>query len=183
MKTSNKGEKRRQALIALLKQSCKPKKGTELAQQFGVSRQVIVTDIALLKKELHPILSTHDGYLYHAPNTVSPNPERSIYCYHKEDLVEKELKLLVDLGVTVKDVQITHPIYGEICAPIQVSTRKNVEIFLKEIEHQNAAFLLQLTNGYHRHTISAPSEELLYEAEKILKENGILWINTDEKEA
>lgn len=170
------GEERRGLVVQRLQAAHSPIKGSMLAKDLGVSRQVIVTDIALLKKEKHPILSTHEGYLYQESAKPSGDPERVIFCHHSKELVEKELLLLVDIGVTVKDVQITHPIYGEISAPIGVSNRKEVAQFIERIEHQNATYLLQLTNGFHRHTISAKVEQTLDEAEALLKENGILWV-------
>ena len=43
------GETRRKRILQLLSEQTKPLSGTALAKQFGVSRQVIVQDIALLK--------------------------------------------------------------------------------------------------------------------------------------
>ena len=43
------GEKRRDRLLQYLEEHDKPVSGTELAKEFGVSRQVIVQDIALLR--------------------------------------------------------------------------------------------------------------------------------------
>ncbi len=53
------GEKRRDRLLQYLEEHDKPVSGTELAKEFGVSRQVIVQDIALFanrscKKLLQP---------------------------------------------------------------------------------------------------------------------------------
>ena len=42
------GETRRKRILQLLSEQTKPLSGTALAKQFGVSRQVIVQDIALL---------------------------------------------------------------------------------------------------------------------------------------
>lgn len=53
------GEKRREQLIALLKQADIPVSGTDLAKRLGVSRQVIVQDIALLRAVNKNILSTN----------------------------------------------------------------------------------------------------------------------------
>ena len=44
------GEERREYIIQLLTQTKKPISGTELAKQMKVSRQVIVQDIALLRR-------------------------------------------------------------------------------------------------------------------------------------
>ena len=44
------GNKRREAIIDLLKKSKEPVSGTYLAKTLQVSRQIIVQDIALLRK-------------------------------------------------------------------------------------------------------------------------------------
>ncbi|MDF2952696.1 MAG: Helix-turn-helix type 11 domain protein [Anaerocolumna sp.] len=43
------GQERRDKIIEILKQSKEPISGTLLAKKLGVSRQVIVQDIALLR--------------------------------------------------------------------------------------------------------------------------------------
>ena len=52
------GEKRRDRLLQYLQEHDKPVSGTELAKEFGVSRQVIVQDIALLRAQKQEIIST-----------------------------------------------------------------------------------------------------------------------------
>ena len=81
---------------------------------------------------------------------------------HEPSRTEEELYLLVDLGVTVKDVAIEHPIYGDLTASMMVSNRKDVQAFLTKMVDTKASYLLELsTDGIHLHTLSAPSEELL----------------------
>ena len=53
------GATRRIELMNRLKQEKRPLSGTELAKEFGVSRQVIVQDIALLRATNRNILSTN----------------------------------------------------------------------------------------------------------------------------
>lgn len=48
-KTGN-GSWRRKQIVALLKESSNPLSGTELGKKTGVSRQIVVQDIALLRK-------------------------------------------------------------------------------------------------------------------------------------
>ena len=61
------GDKRRESIVELLKNSEKPISGTEAAKKFGVSRQIIVQDIALLRATNKNILSTNKEY--HLPLT------------------------------------------------------------------------------------------------------------------
>ena len=58
------GTTRRKELMKMLQHETKPLSGTELAKHFGVSRQVIVQDIALLRATDRNILSTNKGMCY-----------------------------------------------------------------------------------------------------------------------
>ena len=53
------GEMRRNQMLQILQGCSEPISGTALAKQFHVSRQVIVQDIALMRAEDKPILSTN----------------------------------------------------------------------------------------------------------------------------
>ncbi|PLT32414.1 transcription repressor NadR [Bacillus sp. V5-8f] len=168
------GEERRVKLLDILKTSEKPVTGTELAHIANVSRQVIVSDITLLKAKNEPIVATAQGYMYfHNPQTQQ-SFEKIVACEHPPTRTEEELNILVDLGVTVKDVKIEHPVYGDLTASIMVSNRKEVKQFLGKINETNAAFLSELTGGIHLHTLMAYSEELLDEAEAALEKAGLL---------
>ncbi|PLR75334.1 transcription repressor NadR [Bacillus sp. V3-13] len=168
------GEERRAFLLSLLKESESPITGNELAVRTNVSRQVIVSDITLLKVKKEPIIATSQGYIYLRPASQTPVFERTVACFHPPERTEEELNLLVDLGVTVKDVKIEHPVYGDLTASIMVSNRKEVQRFMRKIHETKAAFLSELTEGIHLHTISAPSEKALVEAESALRQANFL---------
>lgn len=57
------GHERRAQILKLLSESGGPITGTALANQFSVSRQVIVQDIALLRAGNHSIIATTNGYM------------------------------------------------------------------------------------------------------------------------
>ena len=61
------GEKRRMNILEILENRTAPVSGTELAGRLGVSRQVIVQDIALLRADNKEIMSTYRGYMFHNP--------------------------------------------------------------------------------------------------------------------
>ncbi|PLR79492.1 transcription repressor NadR [Bacillus canaveralius] len=168
------GDERRELLLQLLKESEKPLTGSELAARTNVSRQVIVSDITLLKVRKEPIIATSQGYIYLRPVSQTPVFERTVACFHPPERTEDELNLLVDLGVTVKDVKIEHPVYGDLTASIMVSNRTEVQRFMRKIHETKAAFLSELTAGIHLHTISARSEQTLIEAESALKQANFL---------
>lgn len=169
------GEDRRNYILNLLKQSQDPLTGSELAKQANVSRQVIVGDITLLKAKNEPIMATSQGYVYMEKEPVTKF-ERIIASYHPPERTEEELQLIVDYGVTVKDVTIEHPIYGDLKASVMVSNRREVGLFMEQIKKKKAALLSELTEGYHLHTITAQNEEQLDEVEEALKRAGFLVI-------
>ena len=64
------GEIRRNRILELLAAATEPVPGSLLASQLNVSRQVIVTDIALLRTAHPELISTSSGYmLMHASGT------------------------------------------------------------------------------------------------------------------
>ena len=56
-------KERRSAILQLLRNRTAPVTGAELAARMGVSRQVIVQDIALLRTGGQTIFATPEGYL------------------------------------------------------------------------------------------------------------------------
>ena len=54
---------RKQAIIEEIQKSDKPVSASKLAKHFGVSRQIIVGDIALLRAAGTQIIATPRGYL------------------------------------------------------------------------------------------------------------------------
>ncbi|MFF2447701.1 transcription repressor NadR [Neobacillus sp. NPDC058068] len=168
------GEERRSFILQLLKDSSEPLTGGELATRTNVSRQVIVGDITLLKAKNEPIIATSQGYMYLKQNSGTPTFERTIASRHTPEDTAKELNLLVDHGVLVKDVKIEHSVYGDLTASIMVSNRQEVKQFLENIQNTKASLLSELTGGIHLHTISASSTKVLDKAEAALKDEGFL---------
>ncbi|WP_079708385.1 transcription repressor NadR [Paraliobacillus ryukyuensis] len=168
------GKARRDSIIAWLKEETNPIKGTELANRAGVSRQVIVQDISLLKAKEEPIIATSQGYIYLTSSSEKKTFRRIIACDHSREQTKDELDCIVDQGVTVKNVMIEHPVYGNLEATLMVSNRQEVKQFMERISETNAPFLLELTDGPHLHTIEADRIEQLDKVEQQLKKLGIL---------
>ena len=168
------GEERRSLILQQLKASPVPLTGSELANRTNVSRQVIVGDITLLKAKNEPIIATSQGYIYLKQNSSTYSFERTIACRHLPQDTEKELNLLVDHGVLVKDVKIEHTVYGDLTASIMVSNRQEVKQFMENMQKTRASLLSELTDGIHIHTISASSTQVLDKAEEALKAEGFL---------
>ena len=168
------GEERRAMLLEILRSSSEPITGSELAKQANVSRQVIVGDISLLKAKQEPIIATSQGYMYLNDSNNINQVERTIVSYHTADQTEAELNLLVDHGVIIKDVSVEHPVYGDLTASLHISNRKEVKQFIKQIQSNQATYLLELTGGIHMHTIVATNEQMLDEAVEALDQQGYM---------
>jgi len=168
------GEQRRQQLLEILRTATEPIKGTDLAKKVGVSRQVIVGDITLLKARNEPLLATSQGYLYMEKSITEHAYERQIACIHTPSEAREELYTLVDVGVIVKNVTVEHPVYGELTASIMVANRHEVDLFLTRVEETSASYLSELTGGIHLHLIAATSSDYLDAAVEAMRAKGFI---------
>lgn len=169
---SMEGQERRALLIKLLGESKEPISGTELAKKLGVSRQVIVQDIALLRAVNKNILSTTKGYMIYMQEEQKVN--RAFLVKHTTDEIEEELCTIVDNGGKVLNVIVSHDLYGEIAADLILKNRQDVYDFVKQVKLKNTVPLKELTDGIHLHTVEADSEEILDKIEAALKEKKYL---------
>lgn len=164
------GEERRSSILKQIQAANSPISGAALAEQFHVSRQIIVQDIALLRAASHSILSTNRGYLIQDSKTCS-----CVLCVcHTDEQIEEELNLIVDAGGFVQDVFVNHSVYGKLLAPLPIRSRRDVQNFLADIRNGKAAPLKNLTSGLHYHTILADSEDTLNLIKKELSQKGFL---------
>lgn len=169
---------RRLEILKILKGNEEPVKGTSLAQNLQVSRQVIVQDIALLRAGGEEILATPQGYLLPS-STKSDKIKKTIVCHHNSyEEIEDELKTIVDLGGKIIDVTVEHPLYGEITSQIQVGSRHDLKLFMQNLKETKAEPLSSLTEGVHLHNIEVPDEDTFYRIKKSLKEKK--YLITDE---
>lgn len=162
---------RRRALLAKLKESDQPVTGTLLARELGVSRQVIVGDIAILRAAGEDILATPQGY------TLPVRPSRQVItariaCRHGRENLQQELATIIDNGGKVVDVIVEHPVYGDIKANLMLASRRELAEFLEKLEH--AEPLSMITGGIHLHTVEVPSQDVLRRIEQELRDAGIL---------
>ena len=165
-----KAAERRKAIVARLMSEKEAIPGNALSEEFHVSRQIIVQDIAILKGTGYEILSTHNGYVLQ----TSPLKERVFKVYHTTERTEEELNLIVDLGGTVVDVFVWHKVYGRMHAPLNIYSRAQVKQFIDGVRTGKSTELMAVTGGYHYHTIRAESESVLDQIEKALSEKGFL---------
>ncbi|MEG0713067.1 MAG: transcription repressor NadR [Niameybacter sp.] len=166
------GATRRIEMLKMLDQAIKPLSGTALGNAFGISRQVVVQDIALLRAEGYDLLATARGYILNqeAGQMVS----RVVLVKHTTDQIEDELNTIVDNGGRVRNVIVSHSVYGDLTGDLMLKTRRDVKGFVEKVRHNQAALLSVLTAGVHMHTIEATTEEELDIIEQELEQKGYL---------
>ena len=170
------GEERREKLRQMLTETNQPMAGTALARALHVSRQVIVQDIALMRAEHLPILSTNKGYLLGPDDVRSSQPKRVFFVRHTTERVLEEFLTVIDLGGRILDVAVEHELYGPIRADLLIENAQDAQDFVDRLTACRDNPLKVLTDDCHFHTVSAPSEKLLDLIEGELRARGFLEI-------
>jgi len=114
------GSDRRRDILQKIKESRSPVSGKELASLCGVSRQVIVQDMALIRAAGYDIISTNRGYILNEPKAAS----RIFKVQHTDEQIEEELCAVVDLGGCVDTVFVNHRVYGRMEAELKEDSRR-----------------------------------------------------------
>lgn len=166
------GAERREAIILKMQEDSSPLSGTRLASMYGVSRQVIVQDIALIRAAGYDVISTNKGYVLNSYE--EKYVERIFKVNHSDEQMEDELCSIVDLGGCIENTMINHKVYGHLEAPLNIKSRRNVKDFMDEIHSGKSSPLKNVTSGYHYHRVSADSEETLDLIENMLREKQLL---------
>lgn len=165
-------KERREALNNILKSSQEPVTGTYLARELGVSRQIIVSDIAILRAGGADVIATPQGYMM--PSKGPSKLTATLACRHARSELKNELNIIVDNGGKVLDVVVEHPLYGEIKANLMVASRREVDEFISKLSQSGAEPLSIVTGGIHLHTIEVPDHRALEKIEQELKSKQIL---------
>ena len=164
------GSRRREEIVSKIKSSEVPVPGKELAKVYDVSRQVIVQDLAVIRASTPGILSTTKGYVIQQDSSFT----REFKVRHSQDKAAEELNLIVDCGGHVKNISISHRVYGRVTAEMDIRSRQDVNEFAEALRNSRSTVLSSATSGYHYHLIEASSEERLDLIEKQLGEAGFL---------
>ena len=166
-------ETRRQKILKLLSHH-NPVTGKQLGEKFEVSRQVIVQDIALLRARGYYIIATPQGYINQSDNQAEDSYTFTIASKHEEEGIQEELATIVDLGGTILDVIVEHPIYGELKGQLIIKSRRDIQSFMNRLQGAKANPLSTLTEGIHLHTIKAPDREAITEIKNALNAKNFL---------
>ena len=164
------GEERREKMLDLIKNSEQPISGTALAKTFEISRQVVVQDIALLRAGKHDIISTSRGYMIQKKNSF----QRIFKVKHSDEQMEEELNLFVDFGGVIEDEFVYHKVYNVLRAEICLKSRRDIAVYMEKLKSGMSKPLKDVTSGYHYHTITAESEQILDQIQAELSKRGFL---------
>lgn len=157
-------------IISILNNGGIPVSGTHLSMATGVSRQIIVKDIAHLKANGYNIISTNRGYLLYLPE----NCTRIFKVKHSDSQMYDELSTIVSLGGTIVDVFVNHTIYGNITASLNISSHDDVIKFINNMKSDKSVPLKNVTDNIHYHTVTAINEDILNNIETALYEKNYL---------
>ena len=151
---------RREEILALLNQADAPIAAKDLAARFGVSRQVIVQDLAVIRASRPNIISTNRGYILQQQDQPA-GCTREFKVRHTPDRTGQELNLIVDHGGRVKNISISHRVYGRITAEMDIRSRQDVQEFLQALAGGASTVLSTATDGYHYHLVEAATPDRL----------------------
>jgi len=160
---------RRTAILERMEGATTPLPAARLGEELGVSRQIIVGDVALLRASGHSIHATNRGYVLARPAT---RPHRSIFVQHTREDIAIELSAIIKVGGSVLDVSVEHRLYGQITVDLLIRSPEDLAHFLARLPRSTA--LSELTNGWHTHTIEADDEAALDAVEARMGELGFL---------
>ena len=164
---------RRESILKRLSGAEAPVSASALAALLGVSRQIVVGDVALLRAGGAQIDATPRGYQLVTP--AAPGCTRVFVCCHGSDLMEAELNAIVDNGGIVHNVVIEHDVYGNLEGTLNLHSRRDIQQYIKRMHDSHAEILSTISGGIHTHLVEAATEEELDAIGQALRDVGVLY--------
>lgn len=166
-------QQRREEIQKQLERAQGPLSASALAAQMGVSRQIVVGDIALLRAAGAQIIATPRGY-----QKGGTGVKTLVACCHDGgEGLRRELYTVVDNGGVVEDVIVENPLYGEITGKLHITSRYDADVFLEKAARQPDSLLSSMTGGVHLHTLICPDEDTGARIRERLAQQGLLYEN------
>ena len=158
---------RRKVILERLTEANAPLSASVLAGELGVSRQIVVGDVALLRASGTQIDATPRGYQLHP---AARGYTGILACVHSTaDQMREELYTVVDQGGIVVDVAVENPLYGELRGNLNLASR------YEQAADTPECLLSRMTGGVHLHTLSCPTPEAFRRIEAALDAKGLLY--------
>lgn len=163
-------QERREKIVDCLGQSEKPVSASTFARDLGVTRQVIVGDVALLRASGVQVVATPRGYILEK----EVSNQYIVACAHDSSCMLEELYTVIDCDCGFVDVTVEHPLYGEITCNLHLFSRTEAEEFVVKFEETGSRPLSEITNHFHLHRLQCPSPAHFEKAVEALREKGLL---------
>ena len=164
---------RRERILTRLNSAGAPLSASTLAAELGVSRQIVVGDVALLRAGGAQIDATPRGYQLHP---AEKGYTGILACVHRtQEEMRRELYTVVDQGGVVLDVAVENSLYGELRGNLNLASRYDVDNFIQQAKNTPEALLSRMTGGVHLHTLHCPDAESFDRIKKALEEKGIVY--------
>ena len=93
---------------------------------------------------------------------------------HSQEQAAEELNLIVDCGGRVKNISISHRVYGRVSAEMDIRSRHDVTEFVEALNSSHSTVLSNATSGYHYHLVEAESQQRLDLIGQQLENAGLL---------
>lgn len=164
---------RREKILERLMAAPGPLSASALASELGVSRQIVVGDVALLRAAGTQIDATPRGYQLRA---AQEGYTGILACIHSTaQQMRDELYTMVDNGCVAVDVAVENPLYGELRGNLNLANRYDVDLFLAQAASAPEGLLSRMTDGVHLHTLRCPDEAGFRRVEAELAQKGLLY--------
>ena len=164
---------RREKILQQLHGASAPISASALAAKLGVSRQIVVGDVALLRAGGAQIDATPRGYQLHP---AEKGYTGILACVHRtEDEMRRELYTIVDQGGVAVDVAVENSLYGEIRATLNLCNRYDVDNFIRQAADAPESLLSWMTGGVHLHTLRCPDRASFERIRAELDRQGLLY--------
>ena len=123
---------RRRAIMAVLEGAKGPVSGSALAREVGVSRQVVVQDIALLRADGHDIVATNRGYVLQEAASSPAVPTRLVKVRHGVEQAGERYLEGIASGKSFPLLTVTSGYHFHRIAAEDEQTLDEIEAILKE---------------------------------------------------
>ena len=158
---------RRERILTRLNSAGAPLSASTLAAELGVSRQIVVGDVALLRAGGAQIDATPRGYQLHP---AEKGYTGILACVHRtQEEMRRELYTVVDQGGIVVDVAV------EIRATLNLCNRYDVDNFIRQAADAPESLLSRMTGGVHLHTLRCPDKDTFARIRDALEQQGLLY--------
>ncbi|WP_390405559.1 3H domain-containing protein [Lacticaseibacillus jixiensis] len=148
-----------------------PITASAFAKRFGVSRQTIVGDVALLRAQGTKLIATPRGYEFEEASEHTA----VVVCKHTREQMIKEMQIIIQNGGRLIDVIVDHPLYGQLRGELQIDSQPEINLFNSRLLQHEGHLLSELTDGVHLHTIAYDKPEQLRAIKAGLRDAGFLY--------